>query len=217
MRDAETFPRRVDEFALQFLRRRKRHTVHNAVEHAVPRLQFLEKLCNLVVEGNIAHKSRRARQIVDQVLRFLLQALILIGDGQPPTRPVQLLRNRPRDAALIGQAKNHRRLLRFVHSRVLSFQLSVLNSQFCTTRTAHRGALPISYFEFRLLATRLLRANASGKSPLFFISGETPSQFPSWSSAELPAFRAGSSSGNLFSPAPPAAIPFSIARAAYSL
>src|SRR2546429_7118120 len=45
---------------------------------------------------------------------------------------------------------------------------------------------------------------------------ETPSQFLSWNTAAPPAGRADSSSDNRFLPAHPAAIPFSIVRAACS-
>jgi hypothetical protein len=42
----------------------------------------------------------------DQVLGFLLQALVLIGNCELGSRLMQALRNRPGNAALIGHPKN---------------------------------------------------------------------------------------------------------------
>ena len=60
-------------------------------------------------------KPSAPRQVRDQIFGFLLQPLVLIRNRQPPSRFVQFLRNGPRDAALVRQAKNHRRLLSFAH------------------------------------------------------------------------------------------------------
>src|SRR6266446_1203961 len=116
VRDAKSFARGVEELALQFLRGRESHAVHDAVQHAVSRFQFLKELGDLLVRRDVAHETRGTWQIGDQILRFLLEPLVLVGNRQPPAGLVQFLRNGPRDAALVGEAEDHCRLLRVAHS-----------------------------------------------------------------------------------------------------
>ena len=128
MRDAKAFPRSVHKFSVQIRGLRECHAVHQAVQFSITRLQILEQFGNLFVRGNVAHKSCRAGQIGDQILGFLLQPLVLIGDRQTPAAFVDLLGNGPGNAALVGQSKDYRRLLLIAHPLVLRHQFLVVSS-----------------------------------------------------------------------------------------
>src|SRR6266851_1493089 len=119
MRDAKTFARSVQERIFQLFRRSKPHAVHQAVQHAVSRLQFVEQSRDLIVFRHVAHESSGARHFGDQIPGFELEALVLIGNRQPPAGFVQFFRDSPRDAALVREAENHCCLLRIAHSASL--------------------------------------------------------------------------------------------------
>src|SRR6266704_2712948 len=117
VRDPESFAGRAQKFAFQLFCRRKCDAVHQTVQRAVAILQFLEQPRDLLVVADIAHEACGARQFGDEVLRFLLQPLVLISDRQPPARLMQLLRDGPGDAALICEAEDHSRSLSVGHAR----------------------------------------------------------------------------------------------------
>jgi len=85
------------------------------VHHTIFFLELIKQLGDLIVLRNVTHESRSAGQVRDQVFGLELQSFVLIGDRQSPASLLQLLRNRPRDTALVGQSKNHRCFLRFAH------------------------------------------------------------------------------------------------------
>src|SRR5207248_11552254 len=74
----------------------------------IARAQGREELLNLFVASNVAAKRLSARKFFDQPLGFLFQAFILISNGQLHAGCLQLLRDRPRNAALIGDSKDNR-------------------------------------------------------------------------------------------------------------
>ena len=76
------------------------------MQRSVARLQRFEQLRDFFIAGDIALKCLRARQAEDHVPGFLRQPLVLIGDRELPARRVQLLRNGPGDAALVGNAEH---------------------------------------------------------------------------------------------------------------
>ena len=96
----------VDEFAFQFLGGSEGHAVHQGIEFAVARFQLLEELGNFLVARDITLKGLGIRQRGNQVVGFLFQALVLVGDGQLRSGLLHLLRNRPGNAALVGYAKD---------------------------------------------------------------------------------------------------------------
>ena len=106
-RDAEAFAAGVHKLALQLFGGRERDAVHQGVKLAVTRLELLEQLRDLLVAADVALERLRIGQRRDQVIGFLLQPLVLIGDGQLRARQLHLLRDGPRDAALVGDAKHH--------------------------------------------------------------------------------------------------------------
>src|SRR5207253_2554406 len=73
---------RVHEIARQFFGRSVSYAVHQRVQFAVASLQLFKKQRDFFVLRNIAHESFRARQRQNQVFRFHLHPLILIGDGK---------------------------------------------------------------------------------------------------------------------------------------
>ena len=99
----------VDEIALQVVGGSEGHAVHQRIELAVALFQLLEELRNLFVARDVALKGLRVRQRGDQVVGFLFQALVLVGDGQLRSGLLHLLRDRPGDAALVGHAKDDHR------------------------------------------------------------------------------------------------------------
>src|SRR5580700_6658488 len=213
MRDSESLPRSIHELALQLLRRSKCHAMHQAMQHSVPRLQLLEQRGDLLVEAHIAHEPFRAWQIRNQILGFLLQPLVLVTNRQLPSRRMQLLRNRPGNTPLVRQPKNHRRLLSLAQSQPRLTKLSFSPTHVRTAFPPHRSSSPSSPTAHFLFSIFPLATRHSSLATRFY---ETPSQSPSPNTAAPPASHAGNSSGNPFSRAPPAAIPFSPGPAAYS-
>ena len=108
-RDAEALAAGVGELALQLFGGREGDAVYQRVEFAVARLQLLEQLRDLFVAADIALKGLRIGQRRDQVIGFLLQALVLVGDGQLRPGLLHLLRNGPGNAAFVGHAEHHHR------------------------------------------------------------------------------------------------------------
>ena len=70
-------------------------------------LQLLEEMGDLVVAGDVALKAFGARQGGDEVVGFLLKALVLVGDREAGSSLLHLLGDGPRDAALVGHSKYH--------------------------------------------------------------------------------------------------------------
>ena len=108
-RDAKALPTGVGEFAFQVLGGSVGDAVYQRIELAIALFQLLEELRDLFVARDVALESLRVGQLRDQVGGFLLQALVLIGDGELRPGLLHLLRNGPRDAALVGHAKHYRR------------------------------------------------------------------------------------------------------------
>ena len=69
---------------------------------------MLEQASDLGVIGNVALEALRAGQRFDQVLGLQRQPLVLVGEGQARTGRVQLLRDGPGDAALVGDSEDNR-------------------------------------------------------------------------------------------------------------
>src|SRR5512141_2420832 len=106
MRDAECITRRRHEIVLQSFRWSVGDAVYENIEFAVAGLQFLEHLLDVAVIGHVALKRLGAGKGYDEILGFESHALVLVHDGQLRTGFLQTLRNAPRNAALVRDAKN---------------------------------------------------------------------------------------------------------------
>ena len=62
---------------------------------------------DLVVAGDVALKAFGAGKGGNEVVGLLLEALVLVGDGEAGSCLLHLLGNGPRDAALVGHSKYH--------------------------------------------------------------------------------------------------------------
>ena len=107
MRDAKTFTGGVDEIASQFFRRRVRDRVNHGMQLAIALFETREQALDIFIFRNIAHKPFCSRKRQNQVSRFLLQALVLIGNGQLHAGRVQSLRNGPRDRTLVRDSEHN--------------------------------------------------------------------------------------------------------------
>ncbi len=107
MRDAEAFAGGVDELALQFFRGSVSDRVHKRMQLAVALVERGEEAADLLVFRHVAHVGFGAGQGQDQILRFLFQALVLVGDGQLHAGGVQSLGDGPRDGTLVGDSENY--------------------------------------------------------------------------------------------------------------
>src|SRR4051794_17089062 len=105
MGDLEVLARGEEEVVLHRICGSKCHTVHQGVDLAVSGFKFGEKLVDLGVVGHVAPESRRAWEIGDQVLGFLLQPFILISNDELRASGLQLLRDRPGNAPLVGDTE----------------------------------------------------------------------------------------------------------------
>src|SRR5581483_6856665 len=108
VRNAKALSRGVHKVALEFLGGRKADAVHQHVELAVTCFQLGEEALDFFVAGDVAAKRLSARKGQDEVLGFEFQALVLVRDGELRSGGVQGLRDRPRNAALVGNSEDHR-------------------------------------------------------------------------------------------------------------
>ena len=108
MRNAETLARGGYKLSLQFVGGSKSHAVYQNIQLPVTLLEFLEEPGNLGVIGNVAHKSLSPRERSNQIPSFLLQSLVLIGDGELGAGIVQALRDRPGNAAFVRYSEDNR-------------------------------------------------------------------------------------------------------------
>jgi hypothetical protein len=106
MRDPKTFARCMYEIGLQFLRGSIGDTMHEHVQLAVAFFQFREYPLNVFILANVAHESFRPGKRQNQILRLLLQALILVCHCELCPSLMQRLRNRPGNAAFIGDSED---------------------------------------------------------------------------------------------------------------
>src|SRR3982074_3372537 len=81
--------------------------MNQRMQLAVALFQRGEEAVKVFVFGNIAHVSFGAGKGQDEILRFLLQPLILVGDGQLNAGGVQSLGNRPGDGALVRDPEDN--------------------------------------------------------------------------------------------------------------
>src|SRR4051794_23183273 len=98
--------------------------MHDRVKLAIFLLQFGKQGVDLLITRDVAHERLGARKRSYQLVSFLFQTLVLIGNGELRPGRLQPLRDRPRDAALIRNSKYNRCLavhrLRHLHP---SFEL----------------------------------------------------------------------------------------------
>src|SRR5580700_4928925 len=80
--------------------------MHQRVQLAVALFERGEETGNFFVFADVAHVAFGAGQGEDQVSGFLLQALVLVGDGELHARGVQSLSDRPGDRALVGDSED---------------------------------------------------------------------------------------------------------------
>ena len=106
MRDAKAFARGVDEVSFQFVGGSVGDGVHQRVQLAVALFERGEEAVDFFVFADVAHVSFGAGQREDEILGFLLQALVLVGDGQLHAGGVQSLGDRPGDGALVGDSED---------------------------------------------------------------------------------------------------------------
>ena len=70
-------------------------------------LQLVEELGDLVVAGDVALEAGGVGQGGDHVVGFLLEALVLVGDGELGSGLLHVLGDGPGNAAFVGHAKDH--------------------------------------------------------------------------------------------------------------
>src|ERR1700677_2065142 len=73
---------------------------------AVPFFQRGEQARDFFIFADVAHISLGPRQRQNQILRLLLQPLVLVSDGELHTRGMKSLRDRPRDGTLVGNSED---------------------------------------------------------------------------------------------------------------
>jgi hypothetical protein len=83
--------------------------VHQDIQLAVLFLEGGEEPIDLGVLRYVALIRFGAGQLLDHVLGFELQPLILVGDQQPCAGLVQLLGDAPRNTAFVGYAEDNGR------------------------------------------------------------------------------------------------------------
>ncbi len=83
--------------------------MHQGVELAVALPELGEELGDFFVARNVAAKGLGAGEFGDQRLRVFFEPLVLVGDGELGAGLLELLRDSPGDAALVGQAEDDSR------------------------------------------------------------------------------------------------------------
>jgi hypothetical protein len=102
-RHPEPVARRIREAALQILRCRIRHRVHQQIEPTVERLPHLrEDALEVGVGTHVALGHERARNRLGEVSHALLDPLALIGEREARALVAEALGDRPGDRALVG-------------------------------------------------------------------------------------------------------------------
>ena len=76
------------------------------VQLAVSVFQLRENAGDVIVLGNVAHKSLGAGKRKDEIFGFLFETLVLVGDGQFCSGGMQTLCDGPGDAAFIGDSED---------------------------------------------------------------------------------------------------------------
>ena len=106
MGHAKPFALGGQELALEILLARVGDGMHERVEAAEVALDTGEDRGDLGVGADIARIEHRARQGRGQLLDVFLEALALVGEGQPHAGPGQRLRDGPRDRAFVGDTED---------------------------------------------------------------------------------------------------------------
>jgi hypothetical protein len=105
-RDAKAFARGVDEVSFEFVGGSVGDGMHQRVQLAVALFECDEEAVDFFVFADVAHVGFRAGEGENQVFGFLLQALVLVGDGELHAGGVQSLSDRPGDRAFIGDSED---------------------------------------------------------------------------------------------------------------
>src|SRR5208282_5612173 len=105
-RNAEAFARRVEEVALEFVGGGVGDRVHQRVQFAVAFFERGEEAGDVVVFRYVAHIGFGAGQGENEVPGFLLQALVLVGNGQLHAGGVQSLGDGPGNRTLVGDSED---------------------------------------------------------------------------------------------------------------
>ena len=104
--DAKAFAGGVEEIAFEFVGGSVGHGVHERVQLAVPLFQGGEEAVDFIVFAYVAHVGFGAGQRENEIFGFLLQTLVLVGDGELHAGGVKSLGDGPGDRALVGDSED---------------------------------------------------------------------------------------------------------------
>ncbi len=97
----------ADEISLKLVGGGVSDRMDQRMQLAVALLQRGEETVNVFIFRNITHVRFGAGKGQDEIFCFLLQPLILVGDGQLNAGGVQSLGNRPGDGALVRDPEDN--------------------------------------------------------------------------------------------------------------
>src|SRR5215472_225687 len=107
MGDTKSLASGIYEVSLQFLGGGISDRVYQRMQIAVLRFQLFEEASDVFVFGDVAHIAFGARKRQDEILRFLLEALILIRNGKLHAGGMQSLSDRPGDRAFVRNSEDN--------------------------------------------------------------------------------------------------------------